>query len=101
FRGEKRSDRRGYSPPIRRSRYLPRRIFFILIALRSRRTIAFLRRSRLLKGFSKRSFCLAVVITPACCTLRVKRRIKFSTDSLESLRVTCIILRESIPQQIE
>jgi hypothetical protein len=69
----------------------PNLIFLSFSAFRSARTIAFLRRSRLLVGFSKNCDCLTTAITPACCTFRLNRRSKFSKDSFESLRVTCII----------
>ena len=53
--------------------------------------MAFARRSRLLIGFSKYWDCLTTATIPACWTLRLKRRSKFSSDSFESLRVTWII----------
>lgn len=71
--------------------FIPSFNFFILRALRSRRIIALARRSGLLIGFSKYCACLACATTPDCCTLRVKRRKTFSSDSFESLRVTSII----------
>src|SRR3712207_6147548 len=58
---------------------------------RSLRTIALRRRSRLLIGFSKYWPDFTIAIAPDCCTLRLKRRSRFSADSFPSLRVTCII----------